>query len=260
VILGKEREGGGGVLGTQDLHVHTDLSDGDLSIAEVVEIARELGVTVGIADHVSSRNLRRFVSTRERLSAYLDALDAAPVFRSGELCWCDSFASNLPPDLLARFDYLVGSNHGFALPDGTFASPWWKTLPPPWDERPDEVMESMVHNLCDMVRAMPIAIAAHSTMLPPALLDLEPDLHAWWTEEREDRFIEAARDNGVALEISNRYRLPHDRFLRKAREAGARFSLGSDGHHRHQIARLEWAVDASERAGITAADLFVAER
>ena len=26
---------------------------------------------------------------------------------------------------MERFDYRIGSNHGFALPDGTWASPWW---------------------------------------------------------------------------------------------------------------------------------------
>jgi histidinol phosphatase-like PHP family hydrolase len=64
----------------------------------------------------------------------------------------------------------------------------------------------------------------------------------------------------VALEISNRYRLPHDRLLVKAREAGVRFSLGSDGHSERQVARLEWAAEAARRAGYTERELFVPER
>jgi histidinol phosphatase-like PHP family hydrolase len=248
------------LLGRQDLHVHTNMSDGDLSLEEVVAVAAQQGVTVGIADHVSSRNMRQFISTDERLREYLQALRSAPVFRSAEFCWCDPFAAGFAADLLGHFDYIVGSNHGFALPDGTFASPWWRSLPPAWTGRADEVMEIMVHNLCDMVQVMPVQIAAHSTLLPAALLQLEPDLHAWWTEEREDRFIEAAVESGVAIEISNRYRLPHRRLLVKARQAGARFSLGSDGHHLHQVARLEWAVEAARAAGIGDQHLFQPER
>ncbi len=247
-------------LGRYDFHVHTTMSDGELTLEEVVERAGELGVTVGIADHVSSRNTELFVATRERLEAYLAALDGAPVLRSAELCWCDSFSEAAIELLADRCDYLIGSNHGFALPDGTFASPWWRRLPPAWADRPDEVMEVMVHNLCDLVRTLPISILAHPTMTPPALLTLEGDVHAWWTEEREDRLIEAAVEAGVALEISNRYRLPHGRLLRKAREAGARFSLGSDGHTFAQVARLEWAVEAARAAGIEDADLFHVER
>ena len=75
--------------------------------------------------------------------------------------------------LLARFDYVIGSNHGFALPDGTFASPWWSSLPPEWGDRPQELMEVMVHNLCDLVSTMDVQIVAHSTFTPAALYALE---------------------------------------------------------------------------------------
>ncbi len=246
-------------LGRQDLHVHTNMSDGDLSLAEVVEVAAERGIRVGIADHVSTRNPEQFVSTPERLEQYLAAIEVAPVFRSAEFCWCDPFAAHLAEDLLHRFDYLIGSNHGFMLPDGTLASPWWAELPAPWTDRSQELMDVMVRNLCEMVSSMPIDIAAHPTLLPPALLDIDPDLETWWTGEREDRLIEAAVKAGVALEISNRYRLPHLRFLIKARQAGARFSVGSDGHQRHQVARLDWAVDAARTASITDENLFIPE-
>jgi histidinol phosphatase-like PHP family hydrolase len=247
-------------LGSQDLHVHTTMSDGELSLGRLVEVAGERGVTVGVADHISRRNLNRFVASLAALDRYLDALEEAPVFRSGEFCWCDELWATLPHEVSERFDYRIGSNHGFWLPDGSRASPWWKELPSPWAQQPDELVEIMVHNLCDLVRTMPIQIVAHSTLLPPALLRLEPDPEAWWTDAREDRFIEAAVDSGVAIEISNRYRLPHDRLLRKARQAGAWFSLGSDGHTETQVARLEWAVAAARRTAITEAELFVPER
>lgn len=253
-------EGVGDPLGEYDLHAHTTMSDGDLTLEEVVRISAERGVTIGIADHVSSRNPARFVATLDALRSYLDALEAAPVLRSAELCWCDPFYPEIPSEWMERLDYVIGSNHGFALPDGTMGSPWWRTLPGQWADRPEEVMDLMVHNLCDLVAAMPVQILAHPTLTPPALLDLEPDVHAWWTEEREDRLVQAAVHNGVALEISNRYRLPHRRLLRRAKEAGATFSLGSDGHNHCQVARLDWAVAAARDAGISTADLFLPER
>ncbi len=247
-------------LGSQDLHAHTTMSDGEVPLERVVELAHERGVTIGIADHVSTRNVERFIGTEARLRSYLDRLDGYPVFRSGEFCWCDHLWNSLPAELLDRFDYRIGSNHGFWLPDGSMASPWWSRLPAPWDQRPQELMELMVLNLCDMVRTMPVQIAAHSTLMPPALRVLEPDVHAWWTEEREDRYVEALVRSGVALEISNRYRLPHDRILRKAKQAGARFSLGSDGHTERQVGRLEWATETALRVGVTSDDLFIPVR
>jgi histidinol phosphatase-like PHP family hydrolase len=236
------------------------MSDGDLSLEEVVAAATERGVVVGIADHISSRNPRRFVATERQLVAYLDAVASAPVFRAGEFCWCDRFVDTLPEEMLARLDYRIGSNHGFTLPDGTSASPWWTELPDAWRGRSEEVMDAMVDNLCDLVTTMPVQIVAHATLTPAALLDLEPDIHAWWNDEREDRFVAALLASGVALEISNRYRLPHDRLLRKGKQAGIRFALGSDGHTCEQVARLDWAVDTATRIGITADDLFQPER
>lgn len=251
--------GDGSLLGRQDLHCHTVMSDGYLTLQRVVEVAEARGVQVGIADHVSTRH-EKFVRTPGEVVAYLDALEAAPVFRSGEFCWCDTLWRELPDEVMRRFDYRIGSNHGFWLPDGSIGSPWWEALPQPWDAQPQRLMEILVANLCDMVRTMPIHIAAHSTFMPPAFGRLEPDVHAWWTEEREDRYVDALRESGVALEISNRYRLPHERLLRKAKEAGVRFSLGSDGHSERQVAALDWAAGAARRIGITDADLFVPER
>lgn len=250
----------GEVLGRFDLHAHTTMSDGEMELERVVELAAEHGVTIGIADHVSTRNVKRFVATLEAVEAYVASLEAAPVLRAAEFCWCDPLHDQLPAELLARLDYTIGSNHGFALPGGSMGSPWWKRLPPEWAGRPDRLMELMVLNLCDLAEAMPVQIIAHPTLMPPALLALEPDVHAWWTEEREDRFIEATLRGGVAIEISNRYRLPHDRLLAKAKRAGATFSLGSDGHTAAQIGRLEWAVEAARRADIGDADLYIPER
>lgn len=246
--------------GAQDLHCHTTFSDGALSLAEVVDAARSRGVQVGIADHLSTRNAEQFVATPAEVGAYLEALEAAPVFRAAEFCWCDTLWRDLPPETLARLDYRVGSNHGFWLPDGTLASPWWTALPPEWAGRPHAVMDAMVDALCRLVHEMPVQIVAHSTFTPAALFALEDSVDAWWTAEREDRFVEALAASGVAMEISNRYRLPHDRILGKALQAGVRFSLGSDGHTAGQVARLEWAAETARRVGITEREMFVPER
>jgi histidinol phosphatase-like PHP family hydrolase len=250
----------GEVLGTQDLHCHTTMSDGRLSLDEVVRLAAERGVRVGIADHVSGRTPHLMVSSEAAFVAYLEALEGADVWRAAEFCWCDDFGARLPDELLSRLDYRVGSNHGFPLPGGGMGSPWWQTLPEPWADRPQALMDVLVSELCRMVRTMPIQIAAHSTLTPPALYALEGDVEAWWTPEREDRYVQALAESGVALEISNRYRLPHDRLLRKALHAGVRFSLGSDGHTVEQVARLEWATETARRVGITDRQLFVPER
>jgi histidinol phosphatase-like PHP family hydrolase len=244
-------------IGSQDLHCHTDMSDGHLSLARVVEVAASRGVQVGVADHVSARNPAMMVSSAAEVRRYLEAIEAAPVLRSAEFCWCDTLWRVLPGELMQRFDYRIGSNHGWLLPDGTLASPWWPALPSAWAPHSQQVMEVLVDSLCQLVRTMPVHIVAHSTLLPPALLRLEEDPLAWWSEPREERYVQALRESGVALEISNRYRLPHDRLLLRARDAGVRFSLGSDGHREQQVAALDWAVATAKRVGIRDDEMFV---
>jgi histidinol phosphatase-like PHP family hydrolase len=62
------------------------------------------------------------------------------------------------------------------------------------------------------------------------------------------------------MEISNRYRVPHDRILLRARDAGLSFSLGSDGHQEAQVARLEWSRATARRLEIGEEQLFIPER
>jgi hypothetical protein len=161
--------------------------------------------------------------------AYLEALEGADGVPLGGVLLVRRLRREAPDELMSRLDYRIGSNHGFPLPGGGMGSPWWQTLPEPWAAQPQALMDVLVEKLCRMVRTMPVEIAAHSTLTPPALHALE----------RRGGVVDAgaggpvragAGESGVALEISNRYRLPHDGLLRKALQAGVRFSLGSDGH------------------------------
>jgi histidinol phosphatase-like PHP family hydrolase len=81
----------------------------------------------------------------------------------------------------------------------------------------------VAHNL--RILNEPITILANPTYLPPAVEDQYDTL---WTEARMRRIIQAAIDNNVALEIPARSEYPHDRFIRMAKEMGAKFSFGSN--------------------------------
>lgn len=239
-----------------DLHLHTTFSDGDLAPADVLALAQARAVFhIGIADHVS-RNSPKFLRTADAVAHYLAALEPLPVWRGAEFCWLDELWRTLPAVLLDRLDYRIGSNHAILLPDGALVTPWSTELPPGWEGRAQELMDRWVDELCRLVRTMPIDILGHGTTLPPALLAREPEIDAWWTEEREDRLLDALAERGVALEISNRYRVPHRRLLVKAKQRSVRFSLGSDGHRPDQIACLDWARAEAAAAGLDENDLF----
>jgi len=118
---------------------------------------------------------------------------------------------------------------------------------------PDEYMEAHVANLEQFAREMPADILAHPTLLPLALR--RHPLEDLWTEEREGRAVTALAAAGIAFEISNRYR-PHERFVRRAREAGVRLSLGSDGHTAEQVADIAYPLSLARALGVPDEELY----
>ncbi len=72
-----------------------------------------------------------------------------------------------------------------------------------------------------------------------------------------DKVIDAAVKNGVAIEINARYRLPSERFVRKAKAAGATFSFGTNNGGKDDVGQLEYSLMIARRCGLTANDMFV---
>ncbi len=240
-----------------DLHVHTsDFSDGEMTLAEVLERAGELGVRVGIADHwIHGMN------TAAELERYLDTLDRYPVCKGLEVSLGYPFI--VPDELVSRLDYIIGSlhdlewrgaRHSFELgdyflytlgekPDYAGPSPIWE---PATLERALEVY----------LRAMdeqPISILGHSTLLPPLFLkDPEMALPESWME----RLISAAVAKGVAFELSGAWHVPHRGFVVRALEMGARFAYGSDAHRLPMVGDLEYPLRITRELGIPEERIF----
>jgi histidinol phosphatase-like PHP family hydrolase len=76
-----------------------------------------------------------------------------------------------------------------------------------------------------------------------------------WTSERMAKVIEAAKKHDVAIEINNRYRIPSEGFLKLAKQAGTKFSFGtnnSDGN----LGRMEYCLEMVKACGLRWQDIF----
>lgn len=83
----------------------------------------------------------------------------------------------------------------------------------------------------------PITILANPTYLPPALADR---YEHFWTEARMKAVIDRAVKNGIALEIQAKSAFPSETFLRLAKAAGAKFSVGTNNFDDQEIPMDRW--------------------
>jgi histidinol phosphatase-like PHP family hydrolase len=234
-----------------DCHAHTTMSDGSLTVEELIAVVTARGVRPGVADHLSG-DVRYSIKTVDGVRAYLDALERHDVARGGEFCWHDTLWRQLPDDVASRFTHTIGSLHAIVPPAGDrVISVFSATLP---DEiTPDAYMEMQVANLERLALEMPVDILAHPTLLPIPFRTIP--LEELWTEEREDRAVRALAGAGIAFEVSSRYR-PHPRFVRRAIDGGVRLSLGSDGHTAEQVGDIGFSLSLVRALGAPLEELY----
>ncbi len=216
-----------------DHHVHTDRSDGRLSLEDR---ARSVAVRPhGVSDHFPWRDKLR---NEDDVLRYLD--DAA---RLGLRVGIEYDLGVAPPLTVRTRDalhYVIGAVHQLAL-DGEWirfdtAGAYLKRgRPGPFADAARfasaDLRERILARMLEVVRQgideVGIDIVGHPTFLPlTALGDPEEMLPPEW----QDRFIELCVRGGVAIEVNESYRVPHAAFLARARDRGALFSVGTDSH------------------------------
>jgi histidinol phosphatase-like PHP family hydrolase len=233
-----------------DCHAHSTMSDGALDVPDVIERVSARGVRPSISDHIS-RDVTGAVDSIDAIRTYLDTLDQYSVARGGEFCWHDTLWRELPDDLATRFTHRLGSLHAIFLDDGSLVHAFSRKYPASLS--PESYMRAHIANAERLAATMPVDILAHPTLVTLALRSVPVD--ELWTEEREERLVNALFEAGVAFEVSARYRA-HERLVRRAVDRGVRLSLGSDGHSADQVGDLSFPLALARHCGARDEDLF----
>ncbi len=232
-----------------DCHAHSTCSDGVLSPDDVIATAAARGVRGTVSDH-ASRDVRYSLKSPAAVDEY-EALIAHLPYRSAEFCSHDSLWRELTHAQLARLTHRIGSLHAVTLEDGSLVRMFQKDLPVGLSAA--RYMARHLAAVDALADAMPIEIFAHPTLLPYPLREVPPE--ELWTEAGEEQLVLALHRNGIAFEVSNRYRA-HPRLVQRAVAHGVRISLGSDGHQREQIGNLEWPLALTRELGVPDESLY----
>jgi histidinol phosphatase-like PHP family hydrolase len=233
-----------------DLHVHLDNS----TIDRVVALGQERGVRFGIVEHAGTKENQYPVvlSNDAELKAYLAMLEGKPVWKGVQAEWTD-WMSCFSRETLARLDYVLTDTMTFPGRDGRRVKLWLPDAPGEVDlTNPEAFMDHYVDWHVEILSQEPIDILANVSWLPAPLAN---DYEKFWTEARVKRVLDAARQYGVALEISSSFRLPKLTFLKQARAAGVKFTFGSNGRYPN-MGKLDYSLEMARALGLSRGDLF----
>ena len=266
-----------------DFHVHLENSP----IDKVLEVARERGLKFGIVEHAGTEanQYADLLSNDAELRRYLVLLDGKPVFKGIQAEWTDWMTcfSTRPPScntrvrmllrstsnclamcsftlativnvaVLAQLDYVLTDAMTFPGKDGQRVKLWTPDATQQVDMTDaQKFMDRYVDWHVEIMAREPIDILANTTWLPAGMLE---HWELYWTPPRMQKVIDAALKYGIALEISSGLKLPKMPFLKLAKDAGAKFSFGSNGHYPN-MAKLDYSFEMAKQLDLKPADMF----
>ncbi len=230
-----------------DFHVHLK---GGLTLDEALANSRATGIKYGIAPNCG---IGFPITDDAGIEAFLESMKGRPCF-VGMQAEGREWVTMFSPEAIAKFDYVFSDAMTFTDDKGRRTRLWM----------PDEVhvddkqafMEMYVDRILGVINDEPIDIYVNPTFLPACIAD---EYDALWTEARMRKVIDAAVKSNVAIEINARYRLPSPAFIERAKQAGAKFALGTNNGGK-ELGRLEYGLEMIRKNGLTSKDMFMPKR
>jgi DNA polymerase (family X) len=222
-----------------DLHMHTTATDGEGTLVEMVQAARERNLAyIAITDHgqrvtmahgLDRHRLLRQWDEIDRLNESLAEEGRPPivVLKGIEVDILEKGGLDLPDEVLARADWVVASLH------------YGQNQP----------RERITARLIEAIGNPHVAVIGHPT---GRLINRRPaydvDIEA---------VIEAAAQTGTFLEINaNPWRLDlDDRHAAAAKAAGVKLVISTDAHSTRGFDVMRCGILQARRAGLEAADV-----
>ena len=218
-----------------DLHVHSDYSDGVVTIEEIANYAKKLGYEyIAVTDHSQSLRVAngldesRVYKKIEEVKRVNKKVKGITVLCGTEVDILTDAKIDYPDKLLKEFDIVVAAIHVAFK----------------------QSKAQQTKRLLAACKNKYVHVIAHPTGRLLGERD-EYDLDM-------DELIKAAKDNNKALEINCSYlRLDlNDINSLKAKNSGVKLALGTDAHRLEQYQFMDLGVSVAKRAWLTKKDII----
>lgn len=229
-----------------DYHVHPK---GGLTIEDALRRSREDGIYYGL---VINGGLTFPIRNDEGLEAFLREMEGKPAytaFQAEGREWVGLFSKAT----LEKFDYVFTDSMTWTDDSGKRMRLWIKEDVGVIADA-QKFMDTLVRRAVDIFRHEPIDIYVNPTFLPEQLAG---DYEKLWTPERMATIVKALADNGIAMEINNRYRIPSAAFIRLAKKSGVKLGCGTNNAGAADLGRNEYCAEMIKTCDLQPADFWV---
>ena len=227
-----------------DFHTHLK---GGLTLEGVLQHMFKTGINHGLAVNCG---LGFAITNDAGVEDFLKSLAGQPVF-VGMQAEGREWPTLFSPATVARFDYVFTDSMTIFDHRGKRARLWINEEV----EIPDKqaFMEHLVDTIVKILDREPVDIYVNPTFLPDIIAK---DYDALWTPERMQRVVDAAKRNDVAIELNSRYHLPRPQFVKLAKKAGLKFTLGTNNTDAN-LGRDEYGLEMIRECGLTYKDFWM---
>lgn len=218
-----------------DLHCHTDWTEGEQSIKEMVLSAKELGYEyLGISDHakfltmVNGLDEKRLYKQMEEIDGLNAEMKGIKVLKGLEANILKDGSLDIKDEALARLDYVIAGVHsGFKMEKNAMTKRIIRAMKNPnvdiLSHPTGRILKKRDEYLCDF-----------------------------------DKILRAAKQYNVALEINAQPKRMdlNSQNVRRAKEAGVRMIINTDAHQKEQLKFMELGIAQARRGWAEKKDIL----
>jgi hypothetical protein len=222
-----------------DYHVHLK---GGLTIEEAMRRSKADGITYGVA---INGGLGQPAGGDADAEAFLAAMRPHPVFvalQAEGREWVTRFST----PTLEKFDYIFTDAMTWSDDSGRRMRLWMAHEVGTIAE-PERFMDMLVDRTTTIFAGEPADLYVNPTFLPD---QIRADYDKLWTPARIERIVDVLVQNGVGMEINNRYRIPSRAVIMAAKEAGVKFSCGTNNAGADDLGRNEYCAEMIAACGL----------